>query len=319
MKATLLILAILLLPLPAYLQEKPTGPIIPPDTHYVDIPGTRISLFPPRNFILATKFSGLKQTQLGATILVAEMDKPLQAIQKGFTKEGFASQGMELIKSSTVYIDDEKALLYKATKRSGELLFSKWILIFGDDTSSVMISGTFPDGFDSEVSSQIENCILSARFHSDEKISPEASLGFKIETDGTSFQLAKSFPGTLVYTLDGKFPTKHQDGVSFKIGSSLGKVEIDNPRTYALERLESLHYFFESKPQVMESRINDLSGYEIIAYGIDQKISRNILVYQVLLFSHSSYYLMQGTALNNYETNLSLFIDVASTFKRVKR
>ncbi|MCF8372851.1 MAG: hypothetical protein K9H64_14605 [Bacteroidales bacterium] len=319
MKQAILTLAIILLPLLAFLQETDGAPYQLSDTNYIDIPGTRISLFPPKDFVQATKFAGLKEVRSGATIMVAEMDKPFKAIQQGFTKEGFASQGMDLLKSSEEYIGNEKALLYKASKKSGDVLFSKWILVFGDDTSSVMISGTFPDGFDSEVSSQIENCLLSAKFISSKNISAEGALGFKINTDGTQLKFAKSFPGTLVYTLDGLFPTHHKEGVSFKIGSSLGKVEIENPRTYALERLKSLPYTFKDDPQFLDAKIDDLSGYEIIAYGKDETTGLKVLVYQAILYSHSSYYIMQGLAVDNFESNLSLFIDIASTFARVKR
>lgn len=319
MKKALLTLAIILLPLLAWLQEAQVAPVQVPDTNYIAIPGTRISLFAPKCFVQAIKFAGLKEVKSGATIMVAEMDKPLKVIEKGFSNEGFASQGMELINSSVVYIEDEKALLYQASKKSGDILFSKWILIFGDDTSSVMISATFPDDFDSEVSTQIENCLLSARFNSSTKISAEAALGFKIETDETPFKFAKAYPGTLIYTFDGLFPTHNKESVSFKIGSSLGKVEIDNPRAYALERLHSLPYTFKDEPQIMDSKIDDLSGYETIAFGLDKETGLRILIYQVFLFSHSSYFIMQGFATSNYESNLSLFIDIASTFARVKR
>ena len=158
MKQEILTLALIITPLLAWLQDDQVSTEQILDSNYVAIPGTRISLFPPDGFVLANKFAGLKHPELGASIMVAEMDKSINTIKKGFTKEGFASQGMELLNSSEEYIDNEKALLYKANKKTGGLVFSKWILIFGDNSSSVMLSGTFPDGFNSELSEQIENC-----------------------------------------------------------------------------------------------------------------------------------------------------------------
>ncbi|MEA3444589.1 MAG: hypothetical protein U9R19_07655 [Bacteroidota bacterium] len=319
MKQAILSIAIIYIPILAFLQTTESSLIFMPDSNYVEIPGTRVSLFPPDGFYKANKFAGLKNPEYGASIMIAEMDKAFHIIKDGFTKEGFASQGMDLLNNSLVFIGNEKALLYKARKKSGDIQFSKWILIFGNDTSTIMISGTFPDSFDSNMSGIIENCLLSAHFNPGKKISSEASLGFSINTKETKLKFAKSFPGTLVYTVDGNFPCRTSDGATLKIGSSLGKVEIENPRKYVLERLNALPYLIQGEPQLMDIKIDNLSGYEIIAYGVDKTSGINILIYQVFLFSHSSYYLLLGTAHNNFDSNLKLFIDVVSNFKRARR
>ncbi len=319
MKQVTFTLALILLPLLAYLQTINNNTTALLDSNYVKISGTRISLFPPEGFYKATKFAGLKEPKSGASIIVAEMDKSIKIIKSGFTKQGFKTQGINLLHTSTEYIGNEKALFYKATKKTGDILFYKLILIFGNNNSSVMISSTFLDDFDSEVSKNIEDCLLSAHFDSEFQFSAESSLGFKINTEGTKLKFAKSFPGTLIYTSDGNFPDQQKDGVSFKIGSSLGKVKIAEPKTFALERLNSLPYEILEKPEFLKLKINNLSGYGIVAYGKDKETGIKILIYQVLLYTQESYYLMIGTAYDNFESNLSLFIHTASTFERIKR
>ena len=319
MKHITFIIILILLPTFAYLQTIKHNTKLLPDSNYVKISGTRISLFPPKGFYKATKFAGLKEPKSGASIIVSEMDKAIETIKGGFTKQGFATQGMDLLHSSTEYIGNEKALYYKATKKLGDVLFSKLILIFGNDSSSVMISSTFPHNFDSEISTNIEDCLLSAYFDSGYQFSAESSLGFKINTEGTKLKFAKSFPGTLIYTSDGTFPNKKRDGVSFKIGSSFGKIKIDVPKNFALERLKSLPYQILDTPEILKLNINNLSGYGIVAYAKAKETGIKILIYQVLLYTQESYYLMIGTAYDNFESNLSLFIYTASTFERIKR
>lgn len=286
------------------------------DTNYVCIPGTKICLFVPNGFSLANKFSGIKHPQSGAFIMVSELENSLNVIDKVFTSEKFIDEGMTLIEKQKIDLGNRSGLLFKASKISGGLTFSKWILVLGDDSSSIMINGTFPAGFDSEISNNVEGCVLSSIINEDLNISPEESIGFYVDVKDTKLKFAKSFAGTLIYTVDGVFPANSSDPISFKLGSSLGRVIIDNPRDFAINRLYELPYNFEIDPEIIDISINNLSGYEIIAYGKDKKSGFNQLVYQVILFSRGSYYLMLGTAYSDYENNLSLFIDVASTFKR---
>ncbi len=318
MKKASTILTFIIIPVLAYLQTNSPA-VFETDSNYVSIPGTRISLDPPKGFVMASKFAGIKHPARGASILVAEMDKPLSAIQQGFTKEGFSGQGMDLHQSTKLFIGFEECLLYKATKTTGEISFSKWIIIFGDDSSSVMISGTFPDSFETELSRNIENCLLSAHFNPYKKILPELSLGFRINTEGSCLKFAKSFPGTLVYTEDGTYPNQNPGGVIFKVGSSLGKVIVENPKSYAIDLIQNLPYKLENEYEIAPVYIDNLSGYEILAHGTEDISGRKLLIYQVLLFSNSSYYRIVGTAFDNFKHNHKLFKDLAGTFKQNKR
>ena len=288
-------------------------------SNYIEIPGTRINLYPPEGYILASKFTGIKNAEIGASIMVAELAKPITKIRYGFTKDGFASQGMDLLETSEQIIDNQNGILYKATKKTGNTSFSKWILVLGDQSTSVMVSGTFPNGFDSETSDNILNCLLSLKYFPERNIAPEEGVAFSIDPKNTPLQLAHSYAGTLVYTLDGKFPTQHPEGVSFNLGSSLGKTSIENPRQFSIERYKSLPYTFDTAPELVKAQIDHLEGYELYGYGMDKSTGLKVLVYQLILFTHSAYYIAQGTAVGNFEKNLSLFIDIASTFRQTKR
>jgi len=297
-------------------QNSLTNNTIKVDTNYISISGTPISLHMPKGFITANKFPGIKHVESGSFIMVSNLTSSYSAIKSGFTRGSFKSQGMKLIESKELNLKKGKGLLYKATKGTGNAQFSKWILVLDNDTSAIMLNGTFPDTFQSAISEEIINCLLTAKVEKGKLINYEDAVDFKLDVIDTKVKFAKYFTGTLIYTVDGNFPPKSKDRTSIKIGSSLGEVKIDNPKKIAFEKLYSLPYNFIDKPEINTIEIDGLSGYEIKAYSLDKKTGIKQFIYQVILFSNKTFYLIVGTAYDDFENNLSLFIDVSSTFKR---
>lgn len=300
----------------SFAQNNYSNNVTRDDTSYVSISGTPISLYMPKGFIIANKFPGIKHPESGAFIIISNLTSSYSAIKKGFNKDGFISQGMELIESNEVKFEKGNGILYKATKKNGNSLFRKWILVLDNHPSAIMINGTFIDTFRSAISNDIIDCLLSAKNNKDIYIDYEDAVDFKLDVTDTKLKFAKYFTGTLIYTVDGNFPTKSEDGTSVKIGSSLGVVEIANPKKFALEKLHDLPYNFIDNPEINPIELDGLSGYEIKTYSLDKKTGIKQLIYQVILYSNNTFYLILGTAYNDFENNLSLFIDVSSSFKR---
>ena len=286
------------------------------DSNYVSISGTPISLYMPNGFILANKFSGIKHIEAGAFIMISYLTSSYSVVKDGFTPYSFKSQGMVLIESNEIDFDHGKGMLYKATKANGKRLFRKWILVLDNDASAIMINGTFPDTFHSAISKDIIDCLFSAQITKEKNINYEDAVDFKLDVIDTKLKFAKYYAGTLIYTIDGNFPTKSKDRTSIKIGTSLGVIQIDSPKKFALAKLHDLPYSFIDKPEINSIELDGLSGYEIKAYSIDKKTQIKQFIYQVILYSNNTYYLILGTAYNDFENNLSLFIDVSSSFKR---
>lgn len=67
----------------------------------VRVPGTKVSLDPPKSFSVAEQFPGFGRPDLRASIMVTEIPGPSMEVQKGMTKEPLATKGMTLIESRT--------------------------------------------------------------------------------------------------------------------------------------------------------------------------------------------------------------------------
>jgi hypothetical protein len=118
----------------------------------------------------------------------------------------------------------------------------------------------------------------------------------------------------LLYSTDGKTPTEKPILI---VGISIAKIPVQNPKKYSEERLKKLpRGEFTKVKEIKEIVIDNLNGYEIVAYGksFDNKVE---LVYQVMLFNENGdYYIIVGKSTEEFDLYLECFKKVAKTFKR---
>ncbi|MBE0704933.1 MAG: hypothetical protein IH582_17520, partial [Afipia sp.] len=129
---------------------------------YVRIRGTRTSLQPPKGFSLADRFPGFQRADVQSSIMVTEIRAPAAEMMKGKTKEGLAARGMTLISSNAEKIGGRQALLLHVAQNAAGAAFLKWMLVTGDQNTSLMIVGTFPKAAEARVGAAIKSAVLTA-------------------------------------------------------------------------------------------------------------------------------------------------------------
>lgn len=154
-------------------------------------------------------------------------------------------------------------------------------------------------------------------YDADLTVNPLSTAPFTIVTEGTKLKFAKSMAGALLFTTDGKVPTESTDKTSFMAALSISNVQAADKRLTAMMRMRKLPYtnlkFDQDK--INEIEIGGIPGYEIAGEGLNNHGIKE-LIYQVMLFADNGYYLLVGTAQNDFEQNLALFKTVAGTFKK---
>lgn len=276
------------------------------------IPGTKLSLSPPEGFVVATNFSGFQHEELGASILVVEIPGPFSEVKSGFTAVGLAEKGMKELSRETPDFNGSTALYLKASQEAHDILYHKQILVFGDEEKTVLVTANYPD-FNSKIEAEVKKALFSTKYNEGQETDPLAAVDFTIDVSSTGFTFAKFMAGTLLYTSDGKIPSQ---GPGFMAGASVAPITSDH-KEYSLKRLKELP---DGKTNVVQEitpvTIDNLEGYEIVAHGKTED-GKAQLMYQVMLFKEKGYYyMMVGTATDDFETNLANFKTAARTFKR---
>lgn len=278
-----------------------------------NVEGTKVSMVPPEGFTPALKFFGYENTELASSIMVNEM--PFPFADSNFTREGFEKGGMILESKDEVVIDERNAFLYTLNQNLYGIEYKKYLLAFGDTVHTVLLTGVFPKSI-GKVDSVIKASLLTAEYNKDMIVNPLASCDYSINIENWDYKFALVASGTFAYTLDGKLPTKSEGKEVFMVGNAISKVDFGNKKQYSLERFKKLPYAAKwTINSINEVSIDALPGYEIVAY--ENVAGQNMkLIYFVMLFEKDSYYLMNGTAAMKMEDNLTIFKEIAGTFKR---
>jgi len=287
------------------------------DQHQL-VTGTKIFIVPPADFVVAPNFHGFQQAKSGASIMVAEIPGPFVETSAGFDEAGFQKQRMLLKQKQTINIDGNQGLLITVEQAAYGTLYSKYILAFGTGKTTQLINAIFPKEA-TVLGADLLKSILSVVYESQLTVNPNSAL-FSIDVTDTKLKLAKNISGTLLYTTDGNVPPEAEDKTSFIVAPSLGNLYFPDKKLAFIERMKKLPYknLTINENSVKEVTIDGITGYEFISEGISLANSsgKNELVYQVMLFADNAYYLLVGSAKNDYEENTVLFRKIANTFKK---
>lgn len=169
---------------------------------YTPIPGTRVQLIAPPSFVIARTFTGLQWQEAGASVVVAELPGPASEMQTGMTAEQLAKRGMALRGSDNVDAELGPAVLLEVSQNVQGVEFSKWLLIAGDASTTVMLTATSPSVVANKLGPVLRSTVLSARWTAGADVDPAAGLDIRVvETD--DLRLAPTMAGTLILTNGG--------------------------------------------------------------------------------------------------------------------
>lgn len=284
--------------------------------NHIQVPGTKYFMIPPAGFIAATNFQGFQQLNSGASILLLDLPGSFLETTKGFNEEGLKTQGIILKKKEEIKVNGLQGMLLTTEQFAYGTDFKKYILVFGDSNLTTIINGTFPKevkGLDKDILTSMCSIVYEA----DLTVDPLSAVSFSVNTENTKLKFAKSMSGSLLYTVDGKVPTESEDKTSFILGMSLSDIQSIDKKLTAINRIKKFPLSELNIPeeQILPVEIDEISGYEIVAEGINSSGIRE-MIYQVMLFSDSGYYIMIGTTQSDFQNNLDLFKNISRTLKR---
>lgn len=284
----------------------------------VPVTGTRVSLVPPSGFTPATQFSGFQQEETGASILVVEGTGPYSQVSAGFADSArLLSRGILLRSRQKVTIQSFPGTLIQLRQSAHGTTYLKWGLVFGDETESVMITASFPEEHEAELSEKLRSSLLTAVWEKKKAVPKREGLNFKVDESG-DLAFAQRMANTLAYSRQGKFPLESPYDPLFIVGQSISKTVIEDYEQYTRDRLLATGDVVGIQiEQITPLEIDSLGGYEIIALARDRDSGEPTLLYQVMLYEVDSYYIMHGrVGADSRETYIEAFRSMAHSFRR---
>jgi len=272
------------------------GPVSPSDDQdqYISFPAAGVKLIRPDGFDDAENFHGFQQPSTQSSVMVLRIPGPFSEITDAFTAERLKARGMTLVSKANVEIDGNAGVLLGVTQTAYGTEFAKWILAFGNEKETKIVTATFPKAHQDKLSAQLKSVVLSARLDVAAPPTPGADVGFTIAASD-KLKLTRGIGKMLVYTKDGVIPTKSPEDPLFIAAPSLSKVPILDKRRFSVQRLfQTAHTKIRSVTSTNAVTIDGLDGYELVADAEDTDSGTPLVVYQVTLFDDDSYLLIQG-------------------------
>lgn len=267
------------------------------EREYVSFPFAGIKIVRPNGFDDAENFHGFQQVRSSASVMISTLPGSYTEMSQAFTAEKMITRGMKLESSKEIQVGGQPAILLSVKQKAYGTAFQKWILAFGDEKETRMVTATFPEAQQDQLAEQLKAVVLSARRI--EKMEPDVppDIGFAFDPP-KNLKLAKQIASVgklLLYCTDGVIPAKSPTDPLFLAAPSLSQVPIEDERQFAVRRVYQIaNTRISTLKSNQEVTIDGLHGYEIEATGEYTKDKTPMSVYQVMLFDGQSYILLQG-------------------------
>lgn len=308
-KITTLFLAISLI---GFGQELPTQKT----EEHQQISGTNIFMVPPISFELSNNFKGFQNpNDQTSMIMTMEIPGPYSEVTKGFNSEMLKAKGMELKSKKEIRVAEFSGLLIELDQPANGMVFSKQILIYGNEKSTTLINWVYiKDSL--LLGEKIKESVLTTIVESDIKINPREALNYSLDENAGSLKFKAVIGNGMLFNRDLKTPTESVDKATLLTDKSFAKVEIENKELFCISRLKKYPDDYSVIPSkgINKIEIDNLKGFELFAKNNDKE---NEEMYQVILFGDNvGYYLFVGTYLTGSENAVNDIKNIIMTFKR---
>ena len=283
----------------------------------VRIPGTQVALEPPVGFTASKRFLGFESAKHQASIMVTQMPAPASEMAKSMTRERLASGGMTLLASRVVKVCGCDATVSHVGQSAAGVHYRKWMLITGDEKTSVLIVGTYPADSPVAVATAVERAVLSSSWSPAPLADPLEGLPFSVRPTA-KLKWAGRIGNSLMLTESGETVLQRPTEAFCAVGISVSKSRTANLKQYSEQRLRQTVKITGIASMIGKTaKLGRLPAYEILASAADAKTGSALLVYQVLAPDAGGYYLVQGmVAADRAAEMLPEFQKVAASFRR---
>jgi len=295
-----------------FAQDLPTDK----SENHIQVKGTNIFLIPPDSFQPSDNFKGF-QNPGDQTSMIMTMEVPgaYSEVIKGFNAEMLKTNGMDLKSKEAIKVADFDGLLISLEQAANGLIFSKHIILYGNERSTMLINGIFLS--DSvELGEKIRASILSTYVDTEIISNPRAALSYTLDEHAGSLKFHSVIGNGMLLNRDLKTPTESEDKATVVTDKSFAKLQVENKKLFCISRLKQYPDDYSVIPDkgINEIEIDGLKGIELFAINNDLE---NETMYQVVLFEESGgYYLLIGTYETGHETAAQDIKSVILTFKR---
>lgn len=282
----------------------------------VRVPGTSVSLAPPAGFVPAQQYPGFEHASEHASIMVTELPGPAPDMMRAMSREALATRGMALVGAQDVVIDGRPARLLNVRQQTANGDVFKWLLIAGDEGTTIMIVGMFPVTAQKSTGDAIRHALLTMSRGSGIPSAFEG-LAFRV-TPTARLKLAKRVSNMLTFTESGTMGSPGSTEALYLVGHSIGQGQIGDLQQFSDIRARQTTLIKNlTNVSGRQLLVDGLEAYELGADAIDARTGAAMRLYQVIVPDETGYFIIQGlTRAGTAREMLPEFQTVTASFRR---
>jgi hypothetical protein len=259
----------------------------------VSIPGTDVSLPLPEGFALTPDFPGIGLDADLTSVLVTELPVPFAISKQRFDADALARGGVTLRRSDSIEVDGHEGLLLHATQTAAGVEFRKWLVVFGDDTESILLAATTPLDQEARHQGVLVETLRGAQWR--RAADAAKRLPFRIG-EVPPLEVVSSASNAVVLADPHFHPPDTVPG-HVTVGISAATVQIGSLAGFARHRLVETTSIKEVEiTSETEAELDGMPAHRIEATAVDLEKDRPVQVLQLLATDGTHYFLVQGIA-----------------------
>jgi hypothetical protein len=280
------------------------------------VPGTSVSITPPEGFQPSHLFAGFEQQNTGASIMVTELPIPKESISRVYeqltSNHTLKSKGLRLIESKDITLAERRGKLLLVSQVERGLSFLKWVAVVSESDRILLVTAPFPESRSATLRERLRQAILTVNWTTSAPNKLMEGLPFSFKAYG-DLKVSGRISNTIILTKNGaKSPIPPSDPL-LVLGSAYSQIQIEDLGKFSRTRLKQT-------PEVKD--LVEISGqptpiagqkaFELVARGYDLRTNKPLTVYQVIIATDKTYYIVQGMVPNtSAQDYLPIFRSVA--------
>jgi hypothetical protein len=284
------------------------------------VPGTAASLIPPQGFQPSQQFAGFEQPQSGASIMVTELPIPAsespQVLEQLSSKAVLSTKGMQLIEAKDTDIGGFPGRLLLVSQGAQGVSFLKWIAVAARGDRLLTVVAAFPEQDAATLREPLRQAVTTLTWQPNAEVDLLSGLPFRFQPQG-DLKAVSRMANTIVLTREGAQPPLAPSQPMLVMGSAYSDIKINDIAEFSRTRLQQTAEVRNLKET--GGHPHQVAGYpafELTAQGYDRATNIPLTVYQVIVTTAQTYYIVQGLiASDQAATYLPLFRAIANSLK----
>ena len=262
---------------------------------YQRVPGTSISLAVPEGFVYSQEVKGFYREDADSAIRVTQSSAPYFDLSGKVNPARLRLGGIDFVEQDVASASGMPARLISATRMKGDRKFREWVLVFGDEQRSAMVSAVYPENAAEVLSDSLRTALLSARWDTEYESGRFEGLSFRI-VETPVMKIATRIPSGLVLTDGGATDSLEVGSPLLLINEVATIVEAKELEAYAMERKEGAQR--SSELENVKGKKLEINGFPAYEYEADLRmLATGTLLrhYRAVVAGPSATYVFQGT------------------------